>query len=182
VSTTGLDAFRFFPDPVKRSISTTWAVAVNGTISWTNSQFPAGHANFCLSGSSIWIYFSQRPTLDCVPVSLGAIPKANVIPPGPSTSVSKSEGETTASSLSPSQTPGGPKTIYGSLATAAPVGCLSSPLGALALNSPNYTVGNLEQCLDLCADFISSGTDYHYIGAQFGKSASLRRTVEADSV
>lgn len=168
VSTSGIDAFRFFPDAVKRGVSQTWGFAPNGTISWTNSIFPSGQASFCLSVSSIWFYFSQPLTSDCIPVILGAVPRDDVVPPVSSTSGPISGTQGTVSSSSPSQTPAAPKTIYGTLATAEPVGCISSPIGGLALDSPNYTVGNLEQCLDLCAGFISSGIDYHYIGAQLG--------------
>jgi hypothetical protein len=156
VSTSSLQPFRFFPQSQKGSISSTWSTSLNRTVSWSNGVFPTGQAKFCLMGSNIWIYFADTP-LGCTAVTLGAIPKRDVI-------------RTIASTgISPSATPSSPAIVYGTLATAESVGCVNSPIGSLALNSPNTTVSTLEQCVDVCASYISTGIDYHYVGVQFGR-------------
>lgn len=168
VSTSGTEPFLFNPSNEKREISNIWAVT-NRTVSWTNSRFPSGQASFCLMGSNVWIYFVQPPPVGCLPVNLAAIPKDDVIPPVPIASTSVSQTQQSLSTASPSPTPSAPGTIYGTLATAEPVGCFSSPIGGLALNSPNTTVATLEQCVDVCAAYINSNVDYHYVGVQFGE-------------
>ena len=166
ISTSSLEPFRFFPSGPKNGVSALWQVSVDRTISWKNSNFPNGQAGFCLLGSNVWIYFRQPPA-GCSPVTLGAIPKDDVVPPVSSASHSISRSQPSSSTVLPSTSPT-PGAIFGTLATAEPVGCLTSSIGALALNSPNTTVSTLEQCVDVCAAFISSDIDYHYVGAQFG--------------
>lgn len=167
ISATSLGPQRFFPAVPKIGISTIWGVDANRTVSWKNENFPTGQAGFCLMGSNVWIYFRQPPT-GCTPVTLGAIPKEDVVSPVSSSSGSATQVLSSPGTASPSAT-SVPGAIVGALATAEPVGCMTSPIGSLALNSPNATVSTLEQCVDICAGYVSLGTDYHYVGAQFGK-------------
>jgi hypothetical protein len=182
ISTASLEPLRFFPSATKQPISTIWEINVDRTITWRNSVFPAGQAGFCLTGSNIWIYFTKPPS-GCTPVTLGAITREDVVPPISTVSSSMiPPTQSTATSTSASATSPAPGPIYGALATAEPVGCLTSPVGALVLNSANTSVSTLEQCVDICAAYISSGIDYHYIGVQFGEHTFIYMKYQTDSV
>jgi hypothetical protein len=169
-STSGLVPFEpFTPRPHPAAISTTFSNR-NNTLVWTSPSFANGQAQFCLMGSMLEAAYDGYLPAGCTAVTVYLAPTSattNTVSILQQTTTSFSSmmavGSGTAVSSTPTPTPPyAPGRVYGQLAIADPVGCLTSPSNAAALSGISETTATLEQCVDYCSI-------YSYFGVQNGQ-------------
>ena len=168
-STSGLVPFEpFTPRPHPAAISTTFSNR-NNTLVWTSPSFTNGQAQFCLMGSMLEAAYDGYLPAGCTAVTVYLAPTSattntvSILQQTTSFSSMMAVGSGTAVSSTPTPTPAyAPGRVYGQLAIADPVGCLTSPSNAPALSGIGETTATLEQCVDYCSI-------YSYFGVQNGQ-------------
>ena len=173
-STSGLVPFEpFTPRPHPAAISTTFSNR-NNTLVWTSPSFANGQAQFCLMGSVLEAAYDGYLPAGCTAVTVYLAPTSaatntvSILQQQTTTSFSSmmAVGSGTVVTSTPTPTPPyAPGRVYGQLAIADPVGCLTSPSNAPALSGISETTATLEQCLDYCSV-------YSYFGVQSGQCSS----------
>lgn len=167
----GAELFKVLPE--LKPISTRFSVRQNDTLAWENNSFAGVEAIFCLLSNLFVVLNGTLPT-GCATTDLNVIPIDEVVIPPLSTSATSSIATqpttsntyvTSATTTTPSVPTFPPGTVYGNVANAIPLGCLSSGPSSPALLGPNTSVFHLEQCADYCFEF-------KFFGVQSGEHHS----------
>jgi hypothetical protein len=169
-STSGLVSFETFATrSYAAAISTTFSNQ-HGMLVWSSPSFALGQAHFCLLGQTLEVAYDGYLPTGCTAVNVYLIPTSSIMSTmsmvQTSTPSASSVSIDTAASSMPTPPPSAPGSVHGFLGVADPVGCLTSPSIAPALNGISETTSTLEQCVDYCAS-------YSYFGAQNGQYPKL---------
>ena len=171
-STSGLVPFEpFTPRPHPAAISTTFSNQHN-TLVWMSPSFANGQAQFCLMGSMLEVAYDGYLPADCIAITVYLSPTSaatstasiqqTTSPASSMMAVGSGPAVNSTPSSTPTPTPNSPGRVYGQLAIADPVGCLTSPSNAPALSGISEITSTLEQCVDYCST-------YTYFGVQNGQ-------------